>query len=81
MAGVAAGCRPVLVDGGICSGLGIREGLAADAVCVLIGRSPPGGGAVAGDDRELRSPREKLVTAMLLSGCATSTDAVPLLIV
>jgi 4-hydroxymandelate oxidase len=47
---VVAGRCPVLLDGGIRSGLDLLKGLAAGAVVVLIGRPALCGLAVAGSD-------------------------------
>ncbi|GAA5078352.1 alpha-hydroxy acid oxidase [Streptomyces similanensis] len=70
-----AGRVPVLVDGGVCTGLDVLVALALGADAVLVGRPVLWALALAGEagvETLLHSYREQLSRAMALAGCATA---------
>ncbi|MEU3721279.1 alpha-hydroxy acid oxidase [Streptomyces sp. NPDC031705] len=75
-----AGRVPVLVDGGILTGLDVLVALALGADAVLVGRPVLWAlalGGAAGVESLLHSYREQLSRAMALAGCPTTADITP----
>ena len=78
IAEAVAGRVPVLMDGGIRSGLDVLKALSRGADACLIGRAWAYALAAGGEEgvtRLLASFRDELRTAMILTGCASIAEA------